>query len=251
MGPQQVWVTLPSFYPETSEQEAALNNVIDSIGDYKKYDIVIFDVRGNQGGNSYYGTRILKNLYGEEYCNAAFKKLREKQYVEWRVSQGNIDYLKSLLVTLEQKFGLSEIVTAFSVIVLEMEKNLAAGNPFYRALSESVEAVEFDRSQNPLHARVVVITDGCCASACLDFLDELFALGPVLQVGLPTNVDTNYMECRDEKLPSGYATLHFPIKVFRNGPRESNQAYIPQVVVDDVYDDEKVKKMIDDAIGSF
>ena len=245
IGPQQVWITIPSFHPETSEQEQALTVLADSMMQYKQYDTIIFDVRGNGGGNSYYGEMILKNLYGEPYCNAAFKRMSEKQYVEWRASQGNVDYLKNLLVTLEQKFGQeSEITTEFSVIASEMEKNLLAGNHFYRALSGSTEAAEVPVLQNLLHARIIVITDTQCASSCLDFLDQLFALGPVLQVGLATSVDTDYMECRDEKLPSSLVTLHFPIKVFRNRSRKSNQAYVPQIFVQDVYNDDELRRVI-------
>ncbi len=249
LGPQQVWVTIPSFYPQSTEEEDALKNIISLMPKYKDNKFIIFDVRGNKGGNSHYGTQILENLYGEQYCNACFKRLRAKQYVEWRASQGNIGYLKELLITLEKRFGKGDVVTEFSVIISEMEKNLIVDNPFYRSLNNSVETAEVPISENHLNARVVVITDSYCASACLDFLDELFVLGPVLQVGLPTNVDTNYLECRDVVLPSSLATLHFPIKVFRNRSRKSNQAHTPQVYVEDIYNDEELKRIIFSSVG--
>jgi hypothetical protein len=125
-----------------------------------------------------------------------------------------------------------------------MERNLLAGNPFYRALKSSVETAEVPIFENPLRARVVVITDTYCASSCLTFLDELFALGPVLHVGLPTSVDTAYLECRDVVLPSSLVTLHFPIKVFRNRNRKPNQAYVPQIYVDDIYNHDELRKAI-------
>ena len=50
--------------------------------------------------------------------------------------------------------------------------------------------------QNSLHARVVLINDTYCAGSCLTFMDEVYALD---------------------------ATLHFPIKVFRNRRRKPNE----------------------------
>jgi hypothetical protein len=242
-GDRQVWITLPSFYPQHSTEEDALKKVIDSVEKYKNYDVIVFDLRGNGGGNSRYGTLILEKLYGQEYCNACFKKLHAPQYVEWRASQENIEYLKIFLVTLEQKFG-KEGAAGFALVVFEMEKNLAVGNPFYRAMSDSVEATDYLVPQNPLHARVILITDTTCASSSLVFIDEIRAVDIPYQIGLPTNVDTEYLECRDVTLPSGLATLHFPIKVFRNRGRKPNEPYLPDQFVADVYNDEEIQKAI-------
>jgi hypothetical protein len=74
---------------------------------------------------------------------------------------------------------------------------------------------------------VFVLTDGKCASACLDFVQGALRFPGVTHVGLPTSADTPYMELRSERLPSGIARLHFALKVYRNWPR----AYRPLLPV--------------------
>lgn len=244
LRPNQVWISIPSFYPQTQQEEDALNSIINSISHYAIYNLIVFDVRGNTGGNSYYGSRILKNLYGEEYYNASLKNIHNKKYVEWRTSTGNIKYMKELIIKLEKQFGKGEIVSVFSDIISGMQRSQLAGNPFYRKMNSSKETEELQNIRKPLHAHIVVITDSYCASACLDFLDELFTLDSVFHIGLATNADTDYMECRDIQLPSSLAILHFPIKVFRNRIRKANEAYVPQCRVDDIYNDIPLKEVI-------
>ncbi len=244
LGINQVWISIPSFYPQTPKEEDCLNNLISSISHYASYDLVIFDVRGNGGGNSYYGSMMLKNLYGEEYYNTTLKKLHDKKYVEWRASQGNIDYLKKLLIKLEKQFGQSEIVSVFSDTISGMQKSQLMGNLFYKAMNSSKGTEELHHIRKPLHARIIAITDNYCASACLNFLDELFTLDSVIHIGLATNADTNYMECRDVKLSSSLVTLHFPIKVFRNRIRKPNEVYIPLYHIDDIYNDSVLEEVI-------
>lgn len=239
----QVWISIPSFYPQTPQEEDAINNLINSIFKYASYELIIFDVRGNSGGNSYYGTRILKNLYSEEYYNASLKNIYNKKYVEWRASKGNIDYLKKFHIKLEKRCGKNEMTSVFSDIIAEIKKSQLAGNPFYKQVNSS-QKIEYQNIKKPLNAQIVVITDNYCASACLNFLDELFTLDSVLHIGLATNADTDYIECRDIPLSSSLVTLHFPIKVLRNRIRKANEAYVPYYHVDDIYNDSLLQEVI-------
>ena len=70
------------------------------------------------------------------------------------------------------------------------------------------------------------LTDYGCASACLDAVDLLKAMGAV-QVGQETSADTVYMEIRGKTLPSGMASLSIPVKVYRGRPRGHNVTYRP------------------------
>ncbi len=117
-------------------------------------------------------------------------------------------------------------------------------SPFYRRMNSSQESEEVQNIMKALHARMVVITDNYCGSACLGFLDELFALDLVIQIGLATGADTDYMECRDVQLPSSLGTLHFPIKVYRNRARKPNEPYVPHYRVDDIYNDDILEEVI-------
>jgi len=241
----QAWIRIPTFYPQTQKEEDDLKSLISSMSKLQDYNLIIFDVRRNTGGNSYFGTCLLKNLYGEQYYNSLLKNKHEKKYVDWRASKGNIEYLQQLIMKLEKQFEKkNEVVSFFSNVLSGIQKNYAQGKPLYTQTNTEQESGDFKNMPNPLHARIVVITDNYCASACLNFLDELFALDSVIHIGLATNADTDYMECRDIALQSSFSTLHFPIKVFRNRIRKSNQAYRPQYYINDIYNDDLIKEMI-------
>ncbi len=248
-GLEQIWVALPSFHPQTKEEKDALESVIEHLASYAKYDLVIFDVRGNKGGNSYFGTRILKKLYGDACCEGAFKRIRGKRFVEWRASRDNIQYLNGLVEKLRQQSQHQEIAVEFGMIVEAMEKCEKLQQPFYTAASATDDPsikIPGEPCKGPC---AVLITDFACASACLDFIDELYAVTPACQIGLPTNADTMYLECRDVVLPSGFAILHFPIKVFRNRERGSNEPWLPNQYVLDVYNNRALAKVINESCG--
>lgn len=79
----------------------------------------------------------------------------------------------------------------------------------------------------PVPGRIVVIAGPSCFSACLDFLDRMRLHPSVVQVGHTTGVDTNYMENWGRRLPSGIASVGYPMKVYRNRRRAGNEAYAP------------------------
>ena len=79
---------------------------------------------------------------------------------------------------------------------------------------------------NPMRGRVYVFTDYGCASACLDAVDVLKAVGAV-QIGQETSADTVYMEVREAVLPSGRADVRVPVKVYRGRARGNNETAVP------------------------
>ena len=101
-------------------------------------------------------------------------------------------------------------------------------------------------SKNMCFAKIVVLIDRFCFSACLDFLDQLKSLDCKLTfVGQTTNADTIYMDVRRVELPSKLGELQFPMKVFRNRPRGNNEPYQPDIVYEgDFNDTQKVKQWL-------
>ena len=77
--------------------------------------------------------------------------------------------------------------------------------------------------------RVFLLTDGACASACLDFTDVVRRLPNVTHVGLPTSADAVYIDNTEAMLPSGLALLSYSLKVYRNRVRANNEWYEPAV----------------------
>jgi hypothetical protein len=78
-----------------------------------------------------------------------------------------------------------------------------------------------------LASKVVLLTDGWCASACLDFADLLLAIPGVRHVGAATYADAVYIDNRSVRLPSDLGWFGFSMKVYRGRPRGHNQPYVP------------------------
>lgn len=225
-GSGGVWVSLPIFFATSPEVGESLKAAVRQASGWRERSVIVFDVRGNTGGSSQWGADMLRNLYGADF-EATLKEPESKQpqYVEWRVSPENQRYLVGLEDILVQQFGKDSPVLGWvrgiSQGLAEAQKR---GEALWREPAKD-EAKPAGASKagapvpSPVKGRVFVLTDGKCASACLDFVDNALRFPGVTHVGLPTTADTPYMEVRNEKLPSGMAQLNFAIKVYRNRPR--------------------------------
>ena len=62
------WVTVPTFDLHI-EQKKDFNKLIKQLLVFQIKKYIIFDLRGNKGGNSAYGSQIIKALFGNEYAH--------------------------------------------------------------------------------------------------------------------------------------------------------------------------------------
>jgi hypothetical protein len=238
LAPRQHWVRLPNFHP-SGPQETALKAIIRKLPDLRASELVVFDVRGNGGGNSQWGQELVTALYGSGYVGAVARDRSDHSYAEWRVSADNARYLDELSPELRKRFGAdSAAYRSFSDLAIRMHAAQAKGEAFVRqgddvAANEAAGNASVPKDSEPLtHARVVLLTDASCGSACLDFADLLLPLRNVVHMGQPTGADTVYMDVRSVPLPSGLGTLSFAQKVYRGRLRAHNQAYVPGVLFD-------------------
>jgi len=179
--------------------------------------IVVLDVRGNGGGSSANGARALSILFGEP----AVTRIAESfdWSVDWRVSEGN---LADLRIQAASDIRSKEFIAGF-------ERALARGDALFRE-AEPAKPLRGKGPKSPFTGQVYLLTDGACASACLDFADGARLLPGVVHVGLPTSGDAIYIDNRAEALPSGLAALSFGMKVYRNRVRSNNAYYTPKHV---------------------
>ncbi|UTY56759.1 S41 family peptidase [Massilia sp. erpn] len=245
VGPQQYWVRLPQFQPRAAEIEE-LKELTKQMAGLRDAELVIFDTRGNNGGNSAWGNDILAALYGEAYI----KQLRRRDhgYAEWRVSAGNLEHVRQrILPMLRQQYDeQSPVYRVWSGMAQRMQAALEQGQPFLRQGDED-EIVNTSGGQAaPLSkARAALVTKSGCASACLDFADVVLALPGAVHLGETTGADTVYMEVRPLVLPSGLARLVLAQKVYRERLRAHNQAYVPGRPFDGpIQDDAQLKPWV-------
>lgn len=223
-----VWVSIPSFNAKSPQNLAALNQIIDKIGQYQKADYIVIDLRGNGGGNSAFGEKLIEQLFGKETLEWLDNKYNT--FAEWRASKISISYLESALQYLEKALGKdSPVYESFTQDLVNIKEAVKRGIPLVRS-AESQKWPEAGATPppTPLKAKIFVVTDGFCGSSCLSFCDLILHYPGVIQVGLPTFGDNAYTEAMQIPLPSGLGTLIMSVKILRNLPRKDYAPYSPQ-----------------------
>lgn len=223
------WIHTPTFHPSKDETKK-INEIIQSLPLFREHT-VIFDLRGNGGGNSSWGEDLLKALFGEGYVLQQLVKSQHNVYAEWRISRGNLDHVKALICIIRDQFGENHPATDWIQRIYHgMENAFLRGENYYCEPPDIDQSTQPSDVTNFFKGRIIAIIDKGCGSACLDFLDLLKAMNAkVTFVGEPTGADSVYMELREVALPSGKGTLGFPIKVYRNRPRGHNAPHLPDV----------------------
>ena len=202
---------------------AFLSNLKEKSSELRK-SIIVLDVRGNHGGASAWGEEIASVLWGRDWVKYVVDGFDET--VDWRASPVNIKWME-LMVDRQSKAGLAESAAYLRRVVDTMKAANSAGKPLAR-FEDRPKSRKLP-SENPVTGRVYFLTDGECASACLDFADLLRRLPGVTHVGLPTSADAIYIDNTNADLPSGLGVLGYSLKVYRNRVRGNNEWYEPQI----------------------
>lgn len=225
------WITIPTF-ALAGEHVNELQHIIRQLPSFQNNQQIVLDMRGNSGGSTEWGDRILKSLFGPIYVAYMESELDSgKQYIEYRASKSNYQHFKAMLPMIAEQYGsTSRFYKHFVNAVKGLEQALLSDKPFYRSDINMKRAINSYKGKivNPVKGKVFVLTDGACGSACLGFLDKLLQADNVIHVGLPTSGDTIYMDLNRAQLPSGLFILNYATKVYRNRIRGHNEFYTPK-----------------------
>lgn len=225
---QGIWfVSLPSFnyFGESAAGIAALISEMTARAAELRAATVVFDVRGNGGGNSAWAERVASAFWGERSVARVSESF--DWTVDWRVSRDNIAHLNSV-VERNERDGLVEAARSWAQARDALVATQKQGQSLVR-VAEAPKASSDPAPANLVTGRVFLLTDGACASACLDFADVVRRLPNVTHIGLPTSADAVYIDNNEMILPSGLAVLSYSLKVYRNRVRANNEWYEPQV----------------------
>lgn len=247
------WITTSSFNADPATRNAQqltellqqLTPVADAL---QQAPQVVLDVRGNTGGASHWSIALARLIWGPEAVDA----LRDESWAEWRTSEANIAQLRGFLQKLREARDASpELLHMLETVTTGMARAGANGKALWREPADTPvgpmrppAAAVPDRS-----ARVVIVADASCGSACLDALDLWKRLG-ALQVGGETSADSVYMDIRPQPLPSGLSRISVPMKVYRGRGRGSNEPYVPDRRYEgDMRDTQALEAWIREAMG--
>jgi len=223
------WITLSSFTSPNELQISQLQSVIKTASKRKNAlqtsDIIVFDVRGNDGGSSTWGKQILESIWGEGFIEGLPGGYAEA--VDWRVSTENISSIRQLRPRAAKVLGENNsLVRTLDDAIAGMEQATKLGEHYYHKPIGSID------DEKAIHLgkvipKIYLLSDGACASGCLDFADLVLSIPNAELVGTETSADTPYIENRAAQLPSKKASLWLSMKVYRGRMRRSNEPYRP------------------------
>ena len=223
----EAWITITSFNERNAPIASLTQEIEAQASELRSLDRVVFDLRGNGGGDSSFGTRIVRALWSEEVYRDWIPV--SAGAVDWRATADNAAHVHAIAQRHSDN-GRPENARYWSDLADRIDSAVRAGDNYVR---QNFRTREVTRTvESPVTADVIVITDGACASSCLNFMDELLALPGVRHVGEETSSDTQYIDVRWVDLPSGIGRLWVPLKVYRDRLRPSGGTYVPQISVD-------------------
>ncbi len=242
----EIWVDLPTFAVD-GDSVPRMRATIDSLAAIVKknsnWKLMVFDLRGNDGGSSVWGKEVAAAVFGEKWADDAENWLGDGRYTEYRVSKRNLDALDGQLKQTIDRHGATSPETAeMKAFMDSMQAAYARGDSLYG--SRSTRSGVARPQAKKLSGKIVVVTSSSCFSACLDFMDLMRLRPDVVHVGQPTGVDTDYMENWGWASPSGIIQVGYPMKVYRNRRRKNNEGYVPVVRRDAIADTGPLREWI-------
>ena len=244
-----LWIHIPSFQLDSS-QYATLRKMLDEIRRLHGVTQIVFDVRGNGGGDSSIGDMIFDETTGGLRFDDHGLATRPSIYAEWRVSKIAIDGAEKGLKQAVKTYGAASSRARWHRKLLNsLVSAQKSGRQWARQDSGERRLTRDDVAQRHgrlrrFAGRIAVLTDSDCMSACLDFVDQVRLVPGALHLGTMTGADSMYIDTTRVQLPSGNV-LVMPLKVWRNRLRGNNEALVPDFAFDgDIDDDETVRRWL-------
>ncbi|MDT4818311.1 hypothetical protein FQZ97_514040 [compost metagenome] len=224
LRPGIYWIHASNFMLK-DEEGASFEKLLDRVRDLESAEAVVIDTRGNNGGNSLVGTRILYALMKDAFP----KNFESSAAAYWRVSSLARKTLETHRVAARRMEGAESFGYKFvDGLLTSMNAAALRGDSMVKQDSMSLDAdQELVEGGAPFRGKLVLVTDSNCGSACLNFVEEVLSIPGAIHVGSTTSTDTRYTDVAIVSLPSA-ATLWVPLKVWKGRKRGDNVPYVPQ-----------------------
>jgi len=228
-------ISLPTFSPDAQGRmryERLFHDIDQNIASLTAARAIAIDLRQNGGGSSSWGEEVANHLWGEAAVKAKLSHYFRNTQVWWLADTANIEHFRQVAAEFRSQ-GRSD-ASELDDVVRHLAVAHGKGKRFY---IEDVGA-SFERAKGGAARRqlppLYVITDGKCASACLDALDVFTQFPSVKLVGAPTSADSTYLDIRFQPLPSDRGAVMLPTKIWVQRPRGAGEVYRPDIPVNDL-----------------
>jgi hypothetical protein len=206
------WAGMPDF--DGARSGAAYEALYPKLAALPKSGWIVFDLRGNGGGDSTWGSRALQALYGAPY---AAKLNLAGGASKYQVADAEtVALLKQYIASADHADSRAE----FEGDLARVEAAMGAGEKMAQ-LSGKADAAAGPVLADPIVAprphgpRIAAVIDRTCFSSCMNFLQQLKAAGDTVVLGEPTIGYSPFGEINRHDLPSGRGALLIPSAWFK------------------------------------
>ena len=262
-GRNGAWVRMPTMGP-SGESARQFATIIEQAPTLRNKDIVVIDVRGNGGGSYNWFAGFLDSLYGPEYA-----RFHARARVQFANIMSNLPPIDGAGRGGAGRGGAAGGGGAQQAgrgasgepVRAPVDGVLGTGGPSttrpgahgttLRVLTapDASGGPTGSPPANPVRARVFLLTDNGCGSACISFVDEMRRFPGVLQIGRDTYVDSYPGSPSNYLLPSGEASISAPAMTREVRQRGSNFAWKPDVYFEgDIRDTAAIRRWITDVL---
>lgn len=232
-----LWVRAGNFQlREGSGDRRQLETMLVGLAKVRDIRAIVFDSRGNRGGDSGIGDQMFEAATGGLDFDRTGLDSLPRYYAQWRVSEFLIQFWGSIIEKNTKLYGAdSPRVAEETAFRDKLRAAKVAGQAWVeqdagRAITRAAVIARHGHLRR-FDAKVALLTDAECVSACLDFADIVLRVPGAVHAGQTTGSDSVYMVSSRSLMPSGNA-LFMPVKVWRNRTRGNNQPLVPDVPVD-------------------
>jgi len=236
-----LWIRAANFNVNEDGAEA-LASMLTALSAARDVRQIIFDSRGNAGGDSGVGDRLFEAATGGLEFDRSDMAALPRTYAQWRVSDTAIATAERTQAHLVRLYGAKSTQAQEAAERLAAFRSArAAGQPWVEQ-EGGQRLTRDDIARRHGHLRrfqggIALITDSNCVSACLDFADLIRQVPGAVHLGQATSGDAVYIDVGYAELPSKNL-LFLPLKVWRNRLRGNNEALVPDIALDVDMDDD-------------
>ena len=208
LGSGKHWVGMPSF--DGAREGAAYEALYPKLAALPKSGWVVFDLRGNGGGNSAWGRRSLAALFGDAFAARLARAGGAEKYLV--ADENSVALLKHYIAAPE--FAASRAETEADLV--KVEAAMRAGRKMALVSGEPGAAARPVVPQARPHGpRIAAVIDRNCFSSCMNFVQQIRAIGDSVVLGEATAGYSPFGEISAVALPSGLGKLYIPTALFR------------------------------------
>ena len=221
LGADKHWVGMPDF--NGARSGAAYSALYPQLAALPKSGWIVFDLRGNGGGDSSWGNRALRALYGEAYAEQLSAAGGTAKYLVANAASAALlkHYIDAPEFADSKADNQRDLLAVQTAMQAGAKLALVSGDAKAATLTDPT----WPRPHGP---RIAAVIDRSCFSSCMNFLQQLQASGDSIVLGEPTIGYSPFGEITTVALPSGRGTLRVPTAWFKTA-QATREPFVPDI----------------------